>query len=172
MSSTPRTRQVARVLHEAAEKFEDYPHVLDKAHEQHHWSLGKILTAAAVVVVVVTIGAAAPAAAAADAAIVSAEVAATTATVGTASAAAVEAAEAVTVAVRALHALRAVATFLKPPIAVTAGLIATRSARSGPLATSTSPPSRPMRHWTWDWARVQVPFTRLPVGWPRGWSQP
>ena len=122
-----RTAQVARVLREAADRFEDYAHVLDKAHEQHHWSLGKILTVAAVVVVttavvVVTVGVAAPAAAAADAAIVGAEVAATTAAVGTASAAAVEAAEAVTLAVRALQALRAVAAFLKPQIAVTAGL--------------------------------------------------
>ena len=122
-----RTAQVARVLREAADRFEDYAHVLDKAHEQHHWSLGKILTVAAVVVVttavvVVTVGVAAPAAAAADAAIVGAEVAATTAAVGTASAAAVEAAEAVTLAVRALQALRAVAAFLRPQIAVTAGL--------------------------------------------------
>ena len=122
-----RTGQVTRVLHDAADRFQDYAHVLDKAHEQHHWSLGKILTVAAVVVVtttvvVVTVGAAAPAAAAADAAIVGAEVAATTAAVGTASATAVEAAEAITLAVRALQALRAVATFLKPQIAVTAGL--------------------------------------------------
>jgi hypothetical protein len=122
-----RTRRVATALCEAADRLDHYAVVLEKAHKQHHWSWGKVLTVAAVVavtatVVIVTVGAAAPAAAAVDGALVGAEVAATTSAVGAASAAAVEAAEAVTIAVRALQALRAVATFLRPQIFVTAGL--------------------------------------------------
>jgi hypothetical protein len=121
------TVQVARALTQAADQLDHYAHQLDKAHQQHHWSLGNILKVAAVVVVtaaavVVTVGAAAPAAAAIDGALVGAEIAATTVAVGAATTAAVEAAEAVTLAVRALQALRAVATFLKPAITVTAGL--------------------------------------------------
>jgi uncharacterized protein YukE len=121
------TQRVSRALNDAGDQLDHYAHVLDKAHEQHHWSLGKILTVAAVVVVttaavVVTVGAATPAAAAADAAVIGGEVAATGAAVAAASVAAVEAAEAVSVAVRALQALRAVATFLKPQVYVTAGL--------------------------------------------------
>ncbi len=121
------TVQVSRALTQAANQLDDYARQLDKAHQQHRWSLGNILKVAAVVLVttaavVVTVGVAAPAAAAIDGALVGAEVAATTVAVGAASSAAVEAAEALTLAVRALHTLRAGATFLKPQILVTAGL--------------------------------------------------
>ena len=121
------TRHVSTALREAADRLERYAAVLDHAHRQHHWSWGKVLTVAAVVVVtatvvVVTVGAAAPAAAAVDGALVGAEIAATASAVTAAVAAAAEAAEAVTLAVRALQALRAVATFLRPQVYVTAGL--------------------------------------------------
>lgn len=121
------TRTVAHQLRQAATALEDYAHRLDKAHEQHHWSWTRVLKVAAVVAVtttavVVTVGAAAPAAAAADAALVTGEVAATATAVTAATASAVEATEAVATAVRALRNLRAVATFLRPQVAVTAGL--------------------------------------------------
>lgn len=121
------TRAVDRGLRDAADRLDDYAHALDRAHRQHHWSLGKILTVAAVVAVtttavVVTVGAAAPAAAAMDAAVVSAEVAETTLVIGAASTAALESAEAVSFAVRALQLLRPAAAFLKPQVFVTAGM--------------------------------------------------
>lgn len=122
-----RTHRVAVSLRDAADGLDHYAAVLDKAHHQHHWSWGKIAKIAAVVVVtttvvVVTVGAATPAAAAVDGAIIGAEVAATGAAVTAASGAALEAAAAVSMAVRALQTLRAVATFMRPQIAVTAGL--------------------------------------------------
>ena len=119
------THQVAGSLRAAAAELDRYAAALDKAHEQHHWSWKKVLTIAAVVTVttaavVVTIGAATPAAAAADAAIVGAEVTATGAAVTAAGVAAGEAADAVLLAVRALRALRAVATFVRPQVVITA----------------------------------------------------
>ena len=119
------THQVAGSLRAAAAELDRYAAALDKAHEQHHWSWKKLLTIAAVVTVttaavVVTIGAATPAAAAADAAIVGAEVTATGAAVTAAGVAAGEAADAVLLAVRALRALRAVATFVRPQVVITA----------------------------------------------------
>lgn len=122
-----RTASTQRALLQAADALEHYAHQLDAAHRQHHWSWTKVLTVAAVVavttaVVVVTVGAAAPEAAAADAALVEGEVAATTAAAGAAAAAGADAADSLLLAGRALQALRAGAAFLKPQIAVTAGL--------------------------------------------------
>ena len=119
------THQVAGSLRSAAAELERYAAALDRAHEQHHWSWKKVLTIAAVVTVttaavVITIGAATPAAAAADAAIVGAEVTATGAAVTAAGVAAGEAADAVLLAVRALRTLRAVATFVRPQVVITA----------------------------------------------------
>lgn len=119
------TYQVAGALRAAAAELERYAAALDKAHEQHHWSWKKVLTIAAVVTVttaavVITIGAATPAAAAVDAAIVGAEVTATGAAVAAAGVAAGEAADAVLLAVRALQAMRAIATFVRPQVIITA----------------------------------------------------
>ncbi len=122
-----RTRTVAHHLHQAADALEEYAHKLDQANEQHGWSWKRVAKVAAFVtvttgVVVLTVGAAAPAAAAADAAFVAAEIAATAGAVAAATTAAAEATAAVTAAVRALQLLRAVATFLRPQIAITAGM--------------------------------------------------
>lgn len=122
-----KTRSAERSLREAAGRLDDYARALDAARRQHQWSLGKVLTVAAVVAVtttavIVTVGAAAPAAASVDAALVTAEVTTTASAVTAATAAAVDSAESVALAVRALRALRPAAAFLKPQVFVTAGL--------------------------------------------------
>ncbi|HET6911050.1 MAG TPA: hypothetical protein VFH54_17105 [Mycobacteriales bacterium] len=72
---------VSRALHESADNLRHYAHKLQRAHEHHGWSIGKLVAVGALVTVgaaaiVVTVGAAAPAeAAAATAAIEGAEAA-------------------------------------------------------------------------------------------------
>jgi uncharacterized protein YukE len=81
------TEDVARIAHalrRSADDLRHYAHQLDRAHEHHGWSIGRLVTLGAVVTVgvaavVVTVGAAAPAEAAAAAAAVETAEAATTA---------------------------------------------------------------------------------------------
>jgi uncharacterized protein YukE len=78
---------VARALRRSADELRHYAHKLQRAHEHHSWSLGRLVTMGAIVTVgvaavVVTVGAAAPAEAAlAGAAVETAEAAATAADV-------------------------------------------------------------------------------------------
>ena len=82
--------RVAHALRQSAHDLRHYAHKLERAHEHHGWSIGRLVTLGALVTVgvaavVVTVGAAAPAeAAAAAAAVETAEAA--TAAAGTASA--------------------------------------------------------------------------------------
>jgi len=74
--------RVAHALRRSADDLRAYAHRLERAHEHHGWSIGKLITMGAMVTVgvaavVVTVGAAAPAEAAAAAAAVEAAEAAT-----------------------------------------------------------------------------------------------
>ena len=84
---------VGRALRRSADELRQYAHTLQRAHEHHGWSIGRLVTLGAIVTVgaaavVVTVGAAAPAEAAlAGAAVETAEAAATAADIAASGAA-------------------------------------------------------------------------------------
>ena len=107
--------RVARALRRSADDLRHYAHRLQRAHEHHGWSIGKLVTMGAVVTVgvaavVVTVGAAAPVEAAAAAAVVEGAEAATAA----AGAASTAAATSLTSWQAMLTAVRPLAPFLVP----------------------------------------------------------
>src|SRR3954454_15329323 len=102
-------QRVAYALRQSAHDLRHYAHKLERAHEHHGWSIGRLVTLGAMVtvgvaVIVVTVGAAAPAeAAAAAAAVETAEAASADAAVaGTTAASSLASWQALLVGVRAL----------------------------------------------------------------------